>query len=125
MQQKTTKFLQLASWYHNLINLENDAKDLIDELKKISAKHDSQYLQKSYGECVAQATLAMRHLEDARARYWNLIDILNVLEENFPQHQIASPMTPQEPVSSWKVFTNVPEAHYCACEDDDCHLQHK
>jgi len=49
-----------------LQKLEVEWRRFIDELK----------LQKKDWEVIAQATLAMRHIEDARMRYWKVIQYL-------------------------------------------------
>lgn len=47
----------------NLLEIESTARFFIDKLKE----------EKVPGEVIAQATLAMRHIEDARMRYGKVI----------------------------------------------------
>jgi hypothetical protein len=53
-----------------LLELEASAREFSDFLKKGEVEWDK-------WECIAQSILAMRHLEDARMRYWKVIQYLN------------------------------------------------
>jgi hypothetical protein len=64
---------------------ENIATDFRNELKDLEAKarafsgglKGTESIEWDKWECIAQSILAMRHLEDARMRYWKVIQYLN------------------------------------------------
>ena len=62
----------LANHFRDTLKkLEKEAREYIEDIKS----RDTVEWQNKW-ETIAQATLAMRHLEDARMRYWKVIQYL-------------------------------------------------
>ena len=66
-------------------SLESEANDFRDALKNLEAKarkyteaikKNETEIQWDKWECIAQSIIAMRHLEDARMRYWKVIQYI-------------------------------------------------
>lgn len=60
-----------------LKNVESDARIVVQYIK------DSQESLHDKWECIAQAMLALRHIEDARMRFWKVIQYATTGESTY------------------------------------------